>query len=332
MNIILDAHGGDLGPAEIIKGAATALKNHNDLHIVLAGRQAELEAIIAAEKIPAGRTTIIPAETVISCNEAPVEAIRTRKDSSMVVALDYLKQNENCVGLISAGSTGAILTGAFLKLGRLKGISRPVLAPVMPTVKKGWVLLLDCGANMDSTPDVLLQSAIMGSEYMKKLYGIESPRVALLNVGTEEAKGNELVKATYQLLKKQSNINFVGNMEAYDTLSGEFDVVVTDGFAGNVLLKGVEGSVMSFMRIMKREIKASFMAKIGYKLFMGKAFKAIRASMDREAFGYSPFLGVKKYVLKTHGSCTAKSVAAAIDNLIKMENSKLLENFERGLN
>ena len=329
MKVIVEGFGGDNAPAEIVKGVGLALMQYPALEVIISGRQAELEELLKAEKADLTRITILDASEVISCEESPVEAIRTKKNSSLAVAFDYLKANPDCLGLVSAGSTGAVLTGAFIKLGRIKGISRPALAPTLPTLTGGKVLLTDCGANMDSTPENLCHFALMGSEYMKLVCGIENPRVALLNVGVEDAKGNELAKAAFPMLQKLP-INFVGNMEARDALSGDYDVIVADGFAGNVLLKGTEGAISTLLKLLKRGIKASFCAKIGY-LFMGKVFKGLKKTMDHDAQGGSPFLGTKGLVIKAHGSSKAASIAASIGQVIEMGEAKLTEGIETAL-
>ena len=329
MKVIVDGYGGDNAPKEIVKGACLALAKHPSLNIVITGKTAELQGLLNENKADLSRIEILDANEIISCEEAPVEAIRGKKDSSLVVAFDYLKANPDCFGLVSAGSTGAVLTGAFVKLGRIRGISRPALAPALPTLTGGKVLLIDCGANMDSTPENLCHFALMGSEYMKLLCGIEKPRVALLNVGVEDSKGNELTKAAFPELQKLP-INFVGNMEARDALSGNYDVIVSDGFAGNVLLKGTEGAISTLLKLIKNGIKASFSAKIGY-LFMKKVFKGIKKTLDHDSVGGSPFLGAKGLVIKAHGSSKAASIAASITQVVEMGQAKLVEGIENAL-
>lgn len=325
--IIVDGFGGDNSPQEIVKGVALALNKHIDIAIIITGDQEILKAEFSKYQFDNSRLEIIHTTEIVSNNESPTEAIRSKKDSSLVVALDNLKKNDEIIGLVSAGSTGAVLTGATLKVGRMKGLSRPALAPVLPTKNGGHVLLIDCGANMDSKPLNLCQFAIMGSAYMKKMYGVENPRVALLNVGVEDKKGNELCHQTFPLLK-QLPINFVGNMEARDFLSGDYDVVVSDGFAGNVLLKSTEGAILSVVSILKRNIKASFWSKVG-ALFMGKTFKGLKNELDYEKSGGSPFLGAKKILIKSHGSSHAVSIMASIEQVISMYDSGLYSEIEK---
>lgn len=329
IKIIVDGFGGDNSPQEIVKGVVLALEKHSDISIIITGDENILKEEFSKYNYDQSRLEIIHTTEIISNNESPTEAIRSKKDSSLVVALDNLKKNDEIVGLVSAGSTGAVLTGATLKIGRMKGLSRPGLAPVLPTKNGGKVLLIDCGANMDSKPINICQFAIMGSAYMKKMFGIENPRVALLNVGVEDKKGNELCHQSFPLLK-QLPINFVGNMEARDFLSGDYDVVVSDGFAGNVLLKSTEGAILSVVKILKKNIKAGFWSKVG-ALFMGKAFKNLKNELDYEKSGGSPFIGAKKILIKSHGSSHAQSICASIEQVMTMHNSGLYPEIEQAI-
>ena len=321
MKILIDAYGGDNGPTTIIDACKEALNQFDNIEIEIVGKKQELENLLKEKNFQSPKLTITNADSVITHKEHPVEALRTKKDSSLVVCLDKLKTGEYA-GLISAGNTGAVLSGAVLKLGRLKGLSRPGLSPLLPTVKGGKVLLIDCGANMDCKPINLCHFALMGSEYMKVIEGISQPRVALLNVGTEDAKGNELVKATYPMLQKLP-INFVGNMEARDALSGNYDVIVADGFAGNVLLKGIEGTLQSFMGVLKSGLKSSTRGKIG-GLIIKKPLKAILKQYDYQSYGGSPLLGTKSIVVKTHGSANVVSFLACIRQVKEFAEKDLL--------
>lgn len=327
MKIVIDGFGGDNSPEEIVKGVVLALNKHKDLNFIITGDEGKLKHLLNEQNALMDRVEIIHTTEIINNDESPTDAIRQKKDSSLVVALNILKEREDVCGLVSAGSTGAVLTGAFMKIGRMKGVSRPALAPILPTKKKGRVLLIDCGANMDSKPINLCHFALMGSAYMKNMYGIENPRVALLNVGVEDKKGNELCRQVFPLLKKLP-INFVGNMEARDFLSGQYDVVVSDGFSGNVLLKSTEGAIQSLLSLLKSEIKARPMSKIGY-LFMKKSFKAVKDLMDYEQYGGSPFLGAKKVIIKSHGSSFAPSILASIEQVMQIEEAKLYEQIEK---
>lgn len=310
MKIILDAFGGDYAPAEVIAGGLDALAKRRDLSLIFAGKEAEIEAVLKGRSYDAGRVEILNAPEVISCEEEPTAAIKRKPDSSLCVGFRRLKEDEAVKGFVSAGSTGAFLVGATLKLGRIKGISRPALCPVLPTEKDGkQVLLLDAGTNADCKPINLLQFALMGAAYAEA-QGVVAPKVALLSNGTEDTKGNALNREVFPLLK-DAGINFVGNMEARDILSGETDVVVTDGFAGNVALKSLEGGIASLMAVMKQEIMSTLKGKIG-GLLLKDAFRAIKNKMDYNKQGGAVFLGVEKVVVKAHGSSKAVAVSNAV--------------------
>ena len=324
MKVVVDAFGGDNAPKEIVEGAVLAVKKNKDLTVILTGDEQKIKEVLAGRT---ERVEIVHASDVITNDDIPTTAIRQKKDSSLVRAFDILKENEDVIGLVSAGSTGAILTGAILKIGRIKGISRPALAPILPTKKDSDVIIIDSGANVDCKSEHLLHFAIMGSAYYSIVENVEKPRVALLNNGSEEHKGNELVKETYPLMKKLP-INFVGNAEAREVMSGNVDVMVTDGFAGNVLLKGVEGTAGAILSVLKKEIKARFMSKLGY-LFMKKSFNNLRGKLDINKHGGSPFLGCKKLVVKNHGSCGRENICASIMQVIKLHENKLNERIEK---
>ena len=327
MKIVIDGFGGDNSPQEIVKGVCLALQKYSDLEVVITGDKQILSDLFAQFGQETSRVEIVHTTEIVSNDEAPTEAIRQKKDSSLVVALNILKERDDVCGLVSAGSTGAVLTGAFMKIGRMKGVSRPALAPLLPTKKKGMVLLIDCGANMDCKPINLCHFALMGSAYMQYMFNIKNPRVALLNVGVEDKKGNELCHQVFPLLQKLP-INFVGNMEARDFLSGEYDVVVSDGFSGNVLLKSTEGAMKVLMSILKSEIKARKMSMLG-AMFMGKTFKAVKNMLDYEKWGGSPFLGAKKILIKSHGSSFAPSILASIEQVIQIDKDKLYDKIEK---
>lgn len=314
IKIVLDGFGGDNAPKEIVLGAIDAVNAFSDIEIVITGNEEILNKIIKDSGYTGNRISVLNANTTITNDESPTLAIRTKKDSSMVVALDYIldHEQENIAGFVSAGSTGAVLTGALLKLGRMNGIKRPAIAPLFPNLKNGKTLLIDCGANMDCKPEFLCQFALMGSIYMKKMYGIQNPKVALLSVGTEDKKGNELTHSAFELLKEMESINFVGNMEARDITTGDYDVVVSDGFAGNVALKSSEGMAKFILKSLKSEISSGGLgAKIGY-LFLKKTFKKLAKTLDYNAIGGSAFLGCKKVVVKAHGSSDRVAILGSI--------------------
>ncbi len=329
MKFVVDAFGGDNAPKEIIEGVVLALERHKDIQIILTGDKEKIEAELAGRG--AGRVEIEHAPKVITNDDVPTEAIRKMEDSSLVKAFDILKTRDDVDALISAGSTGAILTGAIMKIGRIKGITRPALAPVLPTKKNGKdVLLCDSGANIDCKPINLYHFALMASAYYSILYGEKHPKVGLLNVGVEEHKGNDLTREAYALLKN-SDLNFVGNVEAREYMSGNVDVMIAEGFAGNVLLKASEGAVMAVLSLLKHSIKSHLSSKIG-ALFMSKTFKELKGRMDvLGKHGGSPFLGVKKLVMKNHGSCGRENIASSIDQAILLHNNKLIEKIEAAL-
>ena len=328
MKIVIDAFGGDNAPLEIVEGALLALEKHKDLEVILCGDKEKLENILNGRS---DRVEICHAPDIISNDDIPTEAIRRKKESSLVKAFDILKEQEDVIALISAGSTGAILTGAIMKIGRIKGVSRPALAPILPTKKDTDVIMIDSGANIDCKPINLYQFGLMGSAYYSILYNTPSPRVGLLNIGVEEHKGTELVREGYALLK-EAPINFIGNVEARDYMSGKVDVMVAEGFAGNVLLKGTEGAVGALLSVLKNSIKSHFLSKIGY-LFMKKTFKEVRQKMDiLSKHGGSPFLGCKKLVMKNHGSCKRNNISSSVDQAILLYENKLIEKIESVLN
>lgn len=323
MKFILDAFGGDNCPQAIIDGIVLAQKIHPEIEYIVTGDKNLIEQYILEMKYKITNLEIVDAPEVITCNDVPTVAIKTKKNSSLVKALDLLKTDSTIDALISTGSTGAILAGGFLKIGRIKGVSRPALCPALPTKKGGNVLLIDCGANADCKPINLCHFAMMGSIYYKELFGKDNPRVALMNNGTEDTKGNELVKSTFPLLKKLP-INFVGNMEARDALSGDYDVLVCDGFTGNVFLKSTEGAVGLVMGELKSALKSNLLSKIG-AMFSMKAFKKVKNRLDYNKYGGSPFIGCSKTIIKSHGSSKAETICASIIQAYKYQNAHINE-------
>ncbi len=321
MKIAVDAFGGDTSPFSQIKGGIDFLNETKDVGLVFTGDKETLERELSKYKYDSSRVFIEHAPEVISNEEAPTTAIRAKKDSSMVKAFDLLKEDAEVAGMISSGSTGAVLTGSVLKVGRINGVLRPALAPLLPTRGGGRVCLIDCGANIDSRPDFLVQFTLMAVCYMRSVYGIQNPRVGLVSVGVEDHKGNALTKEVFEQLKKLP-INFKGNMEARDALTGEYDILVADGFVGNVLLKSVEGTAQMVMGELKSAIMASASAKFG-ALFMKKAFRKLKKSMDYNAYGGAPFLGINKVVVKAHGAANPEAVSAALRQVKKMIDADL---------
>lgn len=322
ITVIVDGFGGDNAPNEIVKGVVEAVNEYSNVKVILTGKEKKLNELLSEYGYDKELIEVINAEDIITNEEAPAVAIRTKRDSSLVVALENLKNNEEIAGLVSAGSTGAVLAGGFLKIGRLKGVSRPALSPLLPNALGNQTMLIDCGANMDTKPINLLHFAIMGSVYMKSMFGLKNPKVALLNVGTEDKKGNELTKEAFALLK-DVDINFVGNMEARDALSGDYDVIVSDGFSGNVLLKSTEGSIGFILRKLKQEINSSFLNKMG-GLLLKPMFKKLKTELSHHNKGGSPFLGAKKLIIKSHGSSNSESIKTSIKQVIDLENAGMM--------
>lgn len=323
MKVVVDAFGGDHAPLEVVEGAVMAVKQNKDLTVVLTGDETKIKEIL---KDRTERIEIVDAKDVITNDDVPTLAIRQKKDSSMVRAFDLLKENDDVVGLVSAGSTGAVLSGVIMKIGRIKGISRPALCPILPTIVDGRsVVICDCGANVDCKSENLLHFAIMASVFYSITNGVENPKVALLNNGAEEHKGNELTKTTYPLMKTLP-INFVGNVEAREVMSGNVDVIVTDGFAGNVLLKSVEGTAKAMSQMLKKDAKKNVFHMLG-ALMMGK-FNGLKNKMDMDKYGGAPFLGCKKLVVKTHGSANRENFKNTILQVVKLYENKMNEKIE----
>jgi len=323
--IAVDAMGGDNAPKEIVKGAVGALADER-VNILLVGAEDIIKNELTAYTVDSERIKIVNAASVIGNDEQPTSAIRKKKDSSIVVGLNLLNDGQ-AQAFVSAGATGALLTGATLLVGRIKGVDRPALGTLLPN-EKGFSFLIDSGANVDAKPNYLLQFAKMGSIYMENVNNIEKPRVGLLNIGAEREKGNMLTKEAYGLLES-SDVNFIGNIEARDVPSGAADVVVCDAFTGNVLLKYTEGFAKAMMGMLKKELMSSAVAKIGALMAKG-ALSNLKKSFDYREVGGAPFLGLKALVVKAHGSSDAKALHSAIkicaefaqkDTVIKISES-----------
>lgn len=334
MKIILDAMGGDFAPQAPVMGAIAAVKDF-DTQITLVGRGEEILKVLkdnGIQDLPQG-ITISDAEEVVDMHDDPANVIRKKKNSSMVIGLRMLSEGEGDA-FVSAGSTGALLSGATLIVKRVKGIRRASMGPCMPNKAGGKTMLLDCGANAECTPEFLLQFGLVGSLYMKKNLGIENPRVGLLNIGSEDSKGTPLQKEAYALLQNaadQGLINFIGNVEGRDALLGEVDVVVCDGFSGNVMLKTIEGTAYFMGSLMKHKIfKRNLMSKIGY-LFCRKGVKEVFHMMDYREIGGTQFLGIKKPVIKVHGSSDARAFRNAVKQAIDAAEHNISEELEQYL-
>lgn len=314
MKIIVDAMGGDNAPDAIVKGCLLARDEYN-VNIVLSGKEDIIKKCIESETKDFKNIEILNAEDVITNDDKPVMAIRRKKESSLVKALYAVKNNE-ADAIVSAGSTGALLSGATLIIGRVGGLERPALAPFIPT-NKGFSLLVDAGANVDCKPEYLIDFAIMGSIYVKHVLNIDNPRVGLLNIGGEEGKGNKLAIDTYELLKN-SDLNFSGNLESRYVLNGDADVIVADGFVGNVLLKSIEGTASYIMKGLKEELTSTFISKIG-ALLVKPSLRNFKKRLDYGEVGGAMLLGVNAPVIKAHGS----SDSIAIKNAIKQTKNIL---------
>ena len=314
MKIILDAMGGDNAPEAPVLGALEAARDFGT-EITLVGRGEEILAVLkkhGIENLPEG-VDIANADDVVDMHDDPASVIHKRKNSSMVVGLKMLADGQGDA-FVSAGSTGALLTGATLLVKRVKGIRRAAMGPAMPNKAGGKTVILDCGANAECTPEFLLQFGLVGSLYAKKQLGVENPRVGLLNIGTEDSKGTELQKQAYTLLKEASQqglVNFVGNVEARDVPLGAVDVIVCDGFAGNVLLKSIEGTAMFMGSMMKKMFKRNVLSKLGY-LLCASGVKDMMKLLDYREIGGTPFLGIRKPVIKAHGSSDALAFRNAV--------------------
>lgn len=325
--IALDCMGGDNAPGEIVKGAVLAANENKDMLIKLVGREDDIKKEL--EKYPSSdKLEIVDAKEVIETGEPPVAAIRKKKDSSLVKCMYMVKKGE-ADAMVSAGSTGANLVGGHVIIGRIKGVERPPLAPLIPT-KTGFSLLIDCGANVDARPSHLLQFAKMGSVYMENVVGVKNPKVALVNIGAEEEKGNALVKETYPLLKEMEGINFIGNIEARDIPNGDADVIVCDAFVGNVILKLYEGVASVLIDNIKGSMMNSIKTKIG-ALLIKKDLKKTLKGFSLEEHGGAPLLGLNGLLVKTHGSSKAIEIKNSILQCITFNELDINNKFKEKL-
>ncbi|MBO7402392.1 MAG: phosphate acyltransferase PlsX [Lachnospiraceae bacterium] len=307
--VAVDAMGGDYAPLEIVKGAVEAVNENERLSVILTGPTDKVKAELDKYSFPKERITIAEAPDVITNDEAPVMAIRRKKDSSVVVALNLVKEGK-ADAFVSAGSTGAVLVGAQLIAGRIKGVERPPLAPLIPT-STGVSLIIDCGANVDARSSHLVQFAKMGSIYMENVVGIKNPRVAIVNIGAEEEKGNMLVKETFPLLKNCPDINFIGSIEAREIPNGGADVIVCEAFVGNVILKLYEGLGTTMIDLIKKGMMSTFRSKIGAWLAK-PALKNTLKDFNVEKYGGAPMLGLNSLVVKSHGNSKAVEIKNSI--------------------
>lgn len=329
IKIIVDAMGGDNAPGEIVKGAIEALGDEKELYLILTGKADAVNAELAKCEYDAARVEVVDCSEVIDMNDVPTEAVKKKKDSSLVRGLWMLKKQDDVDGLVTAGSTGATIVGGQLIVGRLRGVMRAALCPAIPSTS-GSTLLCDCGANAECKPQMLCQFAVLASAYAGAAFGKENPTVGLLNNGTEEHKGDTLRQQTYHMMKKMP-VNFVGNVEGRELNYGNTDIVVSDGFSGNVALKSVEGCGKLVLSELKAMFTSSLWAKLGYVLFMRKAVKGMRQRLDFDRYGGSLLLGLKKVVIKTHGSSKAKTVRAAVHQAINAVRNNTVGAMEERL-
>lgn len=320
VRVVVDAMGGDYAPAEPVKGSVDALNENDHIFVYLAGKEELIRQELSKYTYPKDRLEIVPADEVIETGEPPVKAIQSKKNSSLVAGLTMVRKGM-ADAIVSSGSTGAVLVGGQAIVRKVKGVERAPLAPLIPT-EKGVALLIDCGATVDARPSHLVQFAVMGSIYMESVMGVKKPRVALVNIGAEEEKGNELVKETFPLLKENKNINFIGNIEARDIPKGAADVVVTEAFVGNVILKLYEGVGAVLISKVKSGMMASLRSKIG-ALLVKPALKQTLKSFDVSEYGGAPLLGLRGLVVKTHGSSKAVEFKNSILQCIQFKEQDL---------
>ena len=330
MKIIVDCFGGDKSPSANVEGAVLALREHSDLELILTGDEKIIKSELDRLGCKSDRIEIIHAPDVITGEDKPTDAIRLKRDSSMIKAISMLRKEPDIAGLVSTGATGSLIAAATLRIGRIRGIRRPAFCPVLPTMDGGIVGICDSGANVDITPEMLLHQAILGSAYLKNVYGIKSPRVAMLNIGTESEKGDDLRKAAYPMLKGCESINFVGNMESRDLLSGRYDLVVCDGFSGNVLVKTTEGTALELLKKLKKDIYSKTIYKLG-ALLMKNMFMQEKEFMNYHNYGGSVLLGCEKTIVKGHGSSDAKAVKICIDQAYRMSSGEMNREIEEAL-
>jgi glycerol-3-phosphate acyltransferase PlsX len=327
IKILIDCFGGDHCPQAPVEGALAALAKNPDLYVMLCGDEEILRKELAGKTYDASRVEIVHAPEVIGCDEKPTDVVRLKRNSSMMKAIILLRDRDDIAAMVSTGSTGALVTGALVRLGRIPGVIRPAFCPILPTMDGGIVGICDSGANVEVTSAHLRQFAIMASLYMENVYGVKKPRVALLNVGKEAEKGDDVRREAYGLLQETEGLNFVGNMESRDLLSGSYDVVVADGFSGNVLVKTTEGTALELLKKLKGEIFSRTLYKLG-ALLMKKMFKDLKEFMNYQNYGGSVLLGTSKVVVKGHGSSKAIAVEKCIEQAYKMEVSQLSGKIE----
>ena len=326
--IALDAMGGDYAPEQTVKGAVEAVNSSDEIRVILVGKQDMIAKELEKYEYAKEDIEVVHASEIIDMGDVPTVAIKDKKDSSLVVAMRLVREGK-ADALVSAGSTGAVLVGGQLVVGRLKGIKRPPLAPFIPTTK-GFSLLIDCGANVDARPEHLVQFAQMGSIYYENVMGKKNPTVALLNIGTEEEKGNQLVKDTKPLMKECKNTNYIGSVEARELVSGAADVIVCEAFVGNVVLKFFEGLALTLFGSLKEGLMSSTRTKLG-ALLVKPALKGLKNQFDTSSQGGAPLLGLKGLVVKAHGNSSSKEIEIALKQCISFKKQKINEKIKESI-
>ena len=325
MKIVIDGMGGDNAPKSNVEGAVNAIKEYQ-VDLIITGDKDLLEKEFSNYEFDRNKLEIVHTTEIIENEDKPVKAIRSKKDSSMVVALNLVKEGK-ADAIISAGNTGALLAGGLFVVGRIKGIDRPCLCSAIPNVKRGMTLIADCGANADCKPKNLVEFAAMSNIYSRKVLGLENPKVALANVGLEEGKGNDLVKRSYEEIKKL-DLNFIGNVEAREVINAYTDIIICDGFTGNILLKSAEGVALSVMSLIKETFMASTKSKIG-ALLIKDDLRKLKSFIYYSEYGGAPLLGLNGGVIKAHGSSDAKAIKNAINQGIKFSKGKVVEDINQ---
>ena len=330
IRLVLDCFGGDHSPEANIEGALEALREHEEIYLTLTGDEEILKAQLQGKEYDASRIEIVHAPEVISPDEKPTDAIRLKRESSLVKAVRLLRDEPENRGMVSLGSTGALVAAAMLRIGRIENVIRPAFCPVIPNMKGRVTGICDTGANVDVTAEHLKQYALMASAYLSCVFGVEKPRVGLLNIGEEAEKGDELRKEAYPLLAATKGINFVGNMEARELLSGDYDLVVSDGFSGNVLIKSTEGACLEMLKMLRRDMGEKKRYMLG-ALFMKGMFMKEKEFMNYQNYGGSVMLGLTGTVVKGHGSGKASHVKKCIEQALSMEKMNLNDRIREAL-
>ncbi|MDR3021623.1 MAG: phosphate acyltransferase PlsX [Clostridiales bacterium] len=328
IKILIDINGADHSPHALIAGGILALRQKSGFIVVFIGKQNVIIQELCNYNYDKSRVQIIHADDEVTNEDKPTDAVKAKKESSMIKGLHILKDSQEIVGMISAGNTGAYLAGGTLIVGRIPGVNRPALAALVPNLDGDRFCICDAGANVDSKPEFLNQFSVLSTCYVRGFLDIVTPRTALLNNGTEQSKGNELTKSAYDLLIKNSSINFTGNIEGREALTGQADIIVADGMLGNVLLKSIEGTAISIFKMLKKSImEGGIRSKFG-ALMLKSTFEKIKTKMDYQTVGGAPLLGLNKIVLKAHGSSNQTSIAQSILDIQKMHNTNIIDNIK----